>query len=118
MVHNIPSAVTPEQLLEMWPMDGSYDFLYAPGASGGGRLAGFAFLNFASAEWAVAFASRWHGVAWPGLGGRRLRLARAHVQGLDANVQHLAAKHSRSNKARRCGLIIVEGSRWAIVEER
>lgn len=109
MVHNLPSACTPEQLLDLWPSDSGYNFLYAPTGSGGKRLAGFAYVNLASPAEAAVFSSRWHCAHLPGWsGGRPLRVAWAHIQGLEANLQELEAK---GQKLRRKSLLVVRGVR-------
>jgi len=118
MVHNIPAGCTVEQLLEAWPVDGSYDFLYAPKSNGDSRLAGFAFVNFTSQAAAAAFASRWHGERWLGLrGDRAMRVSTAHCQGLEANIEQLGTTRGRMHKALRRGLVVIHGSRWPRVEE-
>lgn len=109
MVHNLPSACTPEQLLELWPADSGYNFLYAPTGSGGKRLAGFAFVNFASNAQAAAFSGTWHCAHLPGWsGGRPLRVTWAHIQGLGANLRELEVK---GQKVLRHSLLVVRGAR-------
>jgi len=118
MVHNLPAGCTEQQLLEAWPIDGSYDFLYAPKSNGDSRLAGFAFVNFTSQAAAAAFASRWHGERWLGLrGDRAMRVSTAHCQGLEANIEQLGTTRGRMHKALRRGLVVIHGSRWPRVEE-
>lgn len=117
MVHNIPTACSPEHLLEVLPMDGSYDLLYAPMESSGRRLAGFAFLNFVSEAHAADFMCSWHGAHWPWHGaGRRLKVVWSRIQGLPANKEHLRETGGRSRKARQSGLVIIGGTRRSGVD--
>lgn len=112
MVHNIPTACTPEELLEVFPIDGTYDLLYAPLESCGKRLAGFAFLNLATEAHAADFMSSWHRAHRPGSSaGRRLKVVWSRFQGLAANKQHLRETGARAQRARQHGLVIVGGER-------
>lgn len=111
MVHNIPSEGIAQRLLEVWPLDGSYDLLFVPTSAGGRRAVGYAFLNFVSPERASAFTQRWHGQRLPWLGKcRKLKVAIAHTQGLEANVRQLKAKGSPT-PTQQSGMIILKHGR-------
>jgi len=91
VVRNIPARYTKEELLQEWPPDGGFDFLYLPFNQKQKRTAGYCFVNFTSSEAAVAFYCQWHG-KWLHTSKRatkKLSVAAAEVQGLEANLQHL-----------------------------
>lgn len=112
VVRNLPDTAKNEDLLELWPCDGGWDFLYLPMRMGGKSNLGFAFINFTGEEHAAAFASRWHGVCLPTLGSaRHLKVVPAAIQGLEANILELKTKSSGHMRARRCDPIIVRGGR-------
>jgi len=90
VVRNIPLGCTKEMLLQTWPPDGSFDFLYLPYSFKDRRIAGYVFLNFTSQTAAFRFHSWWHGQFLPGqCSSAKLNVSTAPVQGLEANVRHL-----------------------------
>jgi len=58
VVRHLPAMFSLQKLLEAWPPDGTYTFLYYPWKWT--RL-GFAFINMTSHEAATEFIARWHG---------------------------------------------------------
>lgn len=112
MVRNIPESCTTEMLLEEWPIDGSWDFLYLPMTSGGRAALGYAFVNFTSPAHASAFAACWQGQRLSRFTtGRRLKVTVADVQGFDANVLELKRKPAGRLRARQCGPVIIKDCR-------
>jgi len=108
MVRNIPEPCTNEMLLEAWPVDGTWDFLYVPMTAGGKSALGYAFINFISEEHASAFAARWQGARLPHfVTGRRMKVKMADVQGFEANVDVVRRKPAGRMRSRRCSPIIV-----------
>jgi len=98
MVRNIPVLYTQEMLLEEWPSDGSWDFLYLPRSnSGAGRFnLTYAFINFASEAHAVAFKEQWHKKRLASLSSKKaLNISFAEVQGFEANLAQLKNKRTR-----------------------
>jgi len=90
MVRNIPGRFTPETLLEVWPVDGSYNLLHMPFNFQKQRRAGIAFINMVSHEAAVEFAANWHGRKLANVGGiKRLDIGVAEVQGFEGNLRNL-----------------------------
>lgn len=93
MVHNVPAEFSLQDLLEEWPIDGSYDYVYLPRTSCGRRALGIAFVNFKTSAHAEAFRARWHCQRFTEREGRkRLRVVLADVQGLGENVKALRSK--------------------------
>jgi len=89
MVRNIPARFTPEKLLEVWPVDGSYNLLHMPFNFQKQRRAGIAFVNMVSHEAAVEFAAKWHGRKLANVGGiKRLDIGAAEVQGFEGNLRN------------------------------
>lgn len=90
LVRNIPARCTKEVLLQKWPPDGTYDFLYLPFSFNQKRISGFAFVNFTSHAAATAFHSQWHG-KWLFSEGysAKLKVSAASIQGLEENVRYL-----------------------------
>jgi len=94
VVRNVPARYTKEKLMQEWPADGTYDFLYLPFSLKQKRTAGFAFVNFTTHEAAVDFYSVWHGKSLRDQGtAKRLSISVAEVQGLDENLRHVAASN-------------------------
>jgi len=92
VIRNVPARYTKELLMQEWPVDGTYDFLFLPFSLKCKRTAGFAFVNFTSHEAAVDFYGRWHGKSLRDQGtAKRLNVGISEVQGLEENLQHVAA---------------------------
>lgn len=118
MIRNIPADCTIDTLLQAWPMDGSYDFLYLPMSSHGKTNLRYAFINLVTEAHASAFFSQWQSNRLPQLDrGRRLNITVANVQGLEANVQQLKAKPADALRARRCTPIILKEGRQVGLDE-
>lgn len=92
-IRNLPPGFTKEVLLQKWPPDGTYDFLYLPFSRKQRRTAGYAFINFVSHEAASFFCSQWdHKQLDEKYGAKaRLNITAAEVQGLGENVRRLLA---------------------------
>jgi len=60
MVGNIPGRFTPENLAEVWPVDGSYNRLHIPFSFQKQRRSGIAIINMVSNQAPVEFAAKWH----------------------------------------------------------
>eukprot|EP00429_Kryptoperidinium_foliaceum_P086171 CAMPEP_0176194834 /NCGR_PEP_ID=MMETSP0121_2-20121125/6205_1 /TAXON_ID=160619 /ORGANISM="Kryptoperidinium foliaceum, Strain CCMP 1326" /LENGTH=158 /DNA_ID=CAMNT_0017533593 /DNA_START=21 /DNA_END=497 /DNA_ORIENTATION=+ len=109
MVRGIPSRCTTEMLLQEWPLDGSWDFLYYPMRAGGRSSRGWAFINFASPAHAEAFAARWQSHGFHQLApSAPLKVAYAHVQGLEANVRKVQLNAGQLQD-RQSLLIVIKG---------
>jgi len=90
VVRNLPIGCTKELLLQMWPPDGTYDYLYLPFSFNQSRSAVYVFVNCTSHAAALAFYFRWHGQFLFGTGSSsKLNISTAPVQGLEENVRHL-----------------------------
>jgi len=100
VVRNVPSRYTKEDLLHLWPPDGTFDFLYLPFNRKQRRTAGYLFMNFTSHDAAVAFYKEWHGKQLHEEGpARKLSIRAAEIQGLEENLRHLidANVHQNTN---------------------
>lgn len=98
MVRNVPALYTQELLIQEWPQDGSWDFLYLPRSnSGAGRFnLTYAFINFVSEAYAVEFKARWHKKRLACFSSKKaLNMSFAEVQGLEANLDQLQRKRVR-----------------------
>jgi len=92
VVRNVPARYTKELLLQEWPPNGTYDFIYLPYNFKQKRPAGFVYVNFVSHEAALNFYSQWHGKSLCNKGSvKRLSIGVAEAQGLEANLRHVAA---------------------------
>lgn len=90
IIRNIPARCSQDQLLELWPQEGSYNFLHCPYNRKHGRLAGYAFVNFITHEALLEFYERWQGMHLiKEANAKRLNIAVALVQGMEANLMHL-----------------------------
>jgi len=93
VVRNIPARCTHERLLQQWPNNGSYNFLFVPYSVKQRRASRYMFINFTSHENMVAFMIQWHGAWLPDVGfgpklAEPLEMRPAKMQGLRANVWH------------------------------
>lgn len=112
MVRNIPETCTTEMLLEAWPADGTWDFLYLPMSQGGKFSLGYVFINFVSEEHATAFVERWQAEHLPQLAtGRRMKVLLADLQGFQANVDMLKRKPAGKMRSRGCAPVIIRNGR-------
>jgi len=94
VVRNVPARYTKEMLMQEWPPNGTYDFLYLPFNFKQKRTAGFVYVNCTSHEAAVNFYSQWHGKSLRDQGtSKRLTIGVAEAQGLEANLRHVAASN-------------------------
>lgn len=88
MISNIPTRCTQARLLDKWPADGSFDFLYLPCRFGEHKNFGYAFVNFVSHDLATEFYSKWQGkVIGTGAGIKPLVITWASIQGRDQNIK-------------------------------
>jgi len=91
-IRNVSARYTKAMLMQEWPLDGTYDFLYLPFNFKQKRGAGLAFVNFTSHAAAVGFYSQWHRKHLREHGSaRRLSIGVAEAQGLDNNLRHVAS---------------------------
>lgn len=93
VVRNIPARCSHERLLQQWPNNGSYDFLFVPYSVKQRRASRYMFINFTSHKEMVSFMMKWHGAWLPdaSLGPKLaepLEMRPAKMQGLRANVRH------------------------------
>eukprot|EP00429_Kryptoperidinium_foliaceum_P100883 CAMPEP_0176243908 /NCGR_PEP_ID=MMETSP0121_2-20121125/31162_1 /TAXON_ID=160619 /ORGANISM="Kryptoperidinium foliaceum, Strain CCMP 1326" /LENGTH=248 /DNA_ID=CAMNT_0017583507 /DNA_START=37 /DNA_END=783 /DNA_ORIENTATION=- len=93
MVRNIPAHYTQDRLVQEWPVDGTYDFLYLPRDQRRVANMGYAFVNFRSKALALEFRATWQGRCLPGAPSQaRLSIIAAEIQGLEANLRQLKKK--------------------------
>jgi len=94
VVRNVPARLSQEQLLQLWPPDGTYDLMYLPYSYQRQRRSGLVFINMISHEAALNFAAQWHGHTIENVSGaKRLDIGVAAVQGFIMNVKHLKASN-------------------------
>lgn len=92
VVRNVPSEMTCEDALNVWPAKGMYNYIYLPRHSFNNN-AGYAFVNFLTHESAVCFNTWWHGRFIPGWWSpKTLNLTIARLQGLEQNLAFLGLK--------------------------
>lgn len=92
LVRNIPARFNQERLLEVWPTDGTFNFLYLPFHASSARWpAGHAFVNFMAPELALAFQEQWHGhrLCMDSRRTKELKITAAPVQGVCDNLEVL-----------------------------
>lgn len=87
MIRNIPARCSVQDLLDMWPPNGSYDLLHLPFSAKQHRPSGYAFVNFTSYEAAVAFRQCWNGTLLEKGGkSKRLSIMASATQGFEENI--------------------------------
>jgi len=90
VIRNMPSKYTKEAILQEWPPDGTFDFLYLPFNHKQRRTSGYIFMNFTSHGAARDFYKKWHGkVLHNHATKRKLSIRAAEIQGLEENLRHL-----------------------------
>jgi hypothetical protein len=96
LVINVPTYLTQGALLSMMEdltqsMRGNYDFYYCPWNEVEGRNMGYAILNFPDPNQALDFQQHWtNRFICRGSRERPVRVLRASVQGLEANLEYFS----------------------------
>jgi len=97
LITNIPTYLTQGALLSMfedlnYAMRGAYDFYYCPWDEKMGHNLGYTILNFVDPNDAAAFQSTWSNkeLCRGGRGQKPLRVMKASVQGLHANLAYFS----------------------------
>mmetsp|Transcript_75069 Transcript_75069/g.174083 ORF Transcript_75069/g.174083 Transcript_75069/m.174083 type:complete len:266 (+) Transcript_75069:30-827(+) len=89
-VFHMPWTITIDELMNFWPMDGTYNYLNVLYNHRSGHNVGYCFLNFTRPEFAQEFVERWHGRYLTGWAGRASLLVKpSRVQGLQAHLERL-----------------------------
>ena len=94
IVRNVPARFCRDDLVALWPPEGSYRLLYVPQKRHLKVSFGMAIITFVSVEAAQAFRKEWHAAKLPNHGNvsRPLSIVSAAIQGLVQNMQHLVAR--------------------------
>jgi len=109
MIRNVPVLYTREMLLEEWPNQGTYDFLYLPFSCSTQRNLSYGFVNFTSEAAARAFVGKWQKKRLPRFTSRKpLNISFAEVQGLDSNLWELKKKRVKRIKVAQCQPLIFD----------
>mmetsp|Transcript_93108 Transcript_93108/g.216375 ORF Transcript_93108/g.216375 Transcript_93108/m.216375 type:complete len:737 (-) Transcript_93108:863-3073(-) len=97
LITNIPTYLTQGALLSMfedltYTMRGNFDFYYCPWDENIGQNLGYALLNFVDPNDAAAFQQTWSNkeLCRGGRGQKPLRVMKAVVQGLQANLEYFS----------------------------
>mmetsp|Transcript_95382 Transcript_95382/g.183980 ORF Transcript_95382/g.183980 Transcript_95382/m.183980 type:complete len:742 (-) Transcript_95382:326-2551(-) len=96
LVINVPTYLTQGAMLSMLEdltqsMRGNYDFYYCPWDEEEGHNMGYALLNFPDPKHALDFQRHWtNRLVCRGSNERPLRVVRASVQGLEANLDYFS----------------------------
>ena len=123
MLGNLPRHVTQRQLLEKLTetgFTGKWDFLYMPSTVDTGVGKGFAFINFSCWAGLQAFVRMWHGKRFffhMGTGDSSLCVAKAALQGREANVQRWGAPHQKRVRNPMLRPIVPQGAACDVMEE-
>lgn len=118
MIRNIPSPYTPDGLLQEWPNNGTYDFLYLPYSSRLQRNLTYVFINFTSPQAAQDFKCQWQKMRLFSFGALKpLNVGVADVQGRDENLRQLRKKRLLRTKVKQCQPIVFrDGARISLDE--
>jgi hypothetical protein len=100
VIWNIPARYTPATIVEVWPADGSIDYIHIPYDHSRNRRSGYAFVNFTSHDAAVAFYKKWQGRRFDVPRARRLDIRVADMQGLKANLLQLSLRSAGRRRMR------------------
>lgn len=103
MIRNIPVMYTQEALALEWPNNGTYDFLYLPYSCSLHQNLTYAFINFTSHEYAIAFKDRWEKSRLARFTAKKpLNVSCADVQGKDENLWQFKKKRIWRLKVKQC----------------
>jgi len=120
VVRNVPRRYTLQMLMDVWPSNGTYDFLCLPCIRRGSieQNQTYAFINFVTESEAIAFRNAWHmrHLAEHHT-GMALHISAAQVQGLKANIQEVALSMGKLEPRRRRPPFIMLDGRLASFEE-
>jgi len=118
MIRNVPLMYTQELLMQEWPSNGTYDFLYLPRTCTEQTNLSYAFINFTTEADAMAFKAKWQKQRLANFSSRKpLNISYADVQGLEANLAQIREKRARRAKGRQCSpLVILNGEEVAFEE--
>jgi len=93
VVQNLSGRYSREDVMQVWPIDGTYDYMHMPYNLLQKRPLGYVFFNFVTHELAVAFQQKWHGKVLPASGGRKaLEVGPAEVQGRRGNLELIKSR--------------------------
>jgi len=115
MLRNIPNRYTQHELIEelgVLGFAGSFDFLYAPMDFGTMGNVGYAFINFTSSERAARFRRDLEGFVFAKHQKKSAKkvstVSVAHLQGLEANLQHYQKSAvTGRGRSKNCGPIVL-----------
>lgn len=118
MIRNVPSQYTAEEIINEWPNEGDYDFLYVPYNARTQENLTYAFVNFTSHALAVEFKQQWqkkyltlHSTKKP------LNISFADVQGCYENLRQLKKKRLLHSKVKECQpLVFKDGCRISLAK--
>jgi hypothetical protein len=107
MIRNIPPPYTPEDLIQEWPNDSTYDFFYLSFNSRLQRNLTYAFINFTSPEAALEFKCQWQNMRLGRHPSQKpLNIGVADMQGRDENLRQLRKKRLLYTKTRQCQPVV------------
>jgi len=100
MIQNLPRRCTRAMIAAEIDRSGfaaSFDFVYVPTMFQPDRLDGYAFVNFLNQDMAISFTHAWNGSKRFQTSGRptKVRVVKARVQGLQANLAKWTGERSR-----------------------
>lgn len=119
MVRNMPVMCTQDTLLEEWPIDGTWDFMYLPHSCGGQVNLSYAFINFITPAHAQAFKARWQKRKLAHFDDTKklLNVSFADVQGLEANLMQIKKKRVGRIRRRQGQPIIIQDGQQIPLED-
>jgi len=118
VVRNLPANLSQDDLLMIWPPDGSWDYFHCPYNLLHRQALGYLFINFTSPAFASAFKARWHGRPFPGEASHKiLNVVPAELQGWRALLGRVKIrKLGQFARAGHLPVLLVGGQRLGIPE--
>jgi len=120
MIRNVPRRYTGAailQELETFVKPGGFNFIYLPWDAHRSANCGFFFVNFISAEIAIKTGQKMNGACWRYVqSSKGITTQVAHLQGLEANLEHYAGTHAPSKYDLHAPMVFVNGSRITFQE--
>jgi hypothetical protein len=118
MIRNVPGAYTPDMLLEEWPNEGTFDFVYLPYSTRLQRNLTYAFVNFTTTGYAQDFMNKWQKMRLKHyMAQKPLNIGFADTQGRNENLRNLKKKRLLHTKDKKCQPLVFKDGRRILLKD-
>jgi len=110
IVWHLPERFDLACVLDLWPMDGTFNYLEVPFSASERCHKGRAIINFASCSMARRFVSKWKGRWVHGSQKEPLEVRLAHIQGLRRLLERFQGKNIQKLDSHGCLPLVCNGT--------